>query len=307
MQTSALILAAGTSSRMGEFKPMLNLGSISVAQRIVATLQQAGIGRIVMVTGSNAAALEHHLSNQGIIFLRNEAYATTEMFDSVRIGLRYLRDKCDRILLTPVDVPLFTADTVRKLTETQAKLACPVCGGKAGHPTLIASSLVEGILQDTGENGLRGALRRSGEEMVRVEVADKGILHDADTPADYEELLKYHNDQLVRQIVMVSLAREKVFFDQRTAMLLQLVDETGSVRTACQRMQLSYSGGWNIIRTLESQVSFPLLERIQGGAGGGRSSLTERGKELLQVYARFEAELDGVVNRLYNQYFEGFF
>ena len=65
MQFGALIVAAGMSSRMGEFKPMLNIGSISIAQRIVATLRQSGVTRIVMVTGHNARELEHHLANNG--------------------------------------------------------------------------------------------------------------------------------------------------------------------------------------------------------------------------------------------------
>ena len=91
------------------------------------------------------------------------------------------------------------------------------------------------------------------------------------------------------------------------AMLLRLVDETGSVRTACQRMQLSYSSGWNIIRTLESQVSYPLVESVQGGSRGGQSSLTPRGKELLRTFDAFKAELDGVVEALYKKHFEGIF
>ena len=57
MQTAALIVAAGMSSRMGDFKPLLNLGSISVAQRVIATLHQAGVSKIVMVTGYNAVTL----------------------------------------------------------------------------------------------------------------------------------------------------------------------------------------------------------------------------------------------------------
>lgn len=47
----AVIVAAGMSSRMGDFKPMLNIGAISIAQRIVATLRQAGAQHIVVVTG----------------------------------------------------------------------------------------------------------------------------------------------------------------------------------------------------------------------------------------------------------------
>ena len=88
MTNAALIVAAGMSSRMGDFKPMLNIGSISIAQRVVATFQQAGIEKIVMVTGYNAPLLERHLSGSLIVFLRNEEYQTTQMFDSVCIGLR---------------------------------------------------------------------------------------------------------------------------------------------------------------------------------------------------------------------------
>ena len=104
MQTGALIVAAGMSSRMGEFKPMLNIGEISIAQRVVATFQQAGVEKIVMVTGHNAMELERHLARSGVIFLRNEKYRTTQMFDSACIGLAYLRDKCGRVLFTPVDI-----------------------------------------------------------------------------------------------------------------------------------------------------------------------------------------------------------
>ena len=307
MTAGALITAAGMSSRMGDFKPMLNIGSISIAQRVIATFQQAGVDRIVMVTGYNATLLERHLSGNGIVFLRNEAYETTQMFDSVKIGLRYLRDKCDRVLFTPVDIPLFTAATVRTLLESSAQLACPVCDGVPGHPTLISCALIDRILSDSGEGGLRGALERCGASMTQVPVNDRGILHDADTPEDYRALLAYHNEQLVRPILSVALAREKVFFDGRTAMLLSLVAETASVRTACQRMQMSYPSGWNVIRALESQLGRTLIQRSQGGAGGGKSLLTEDAKHLLAQYEAYSAALRDEAAMLYNAYFEGLF
>ena len=307
MTTAALIVAAGMSSRMGDFKPMLNIGSISIAQRVVATFQQAGVEKIVMITGYNATLLERHLSGNGVVFLRNEEYRTTQMFDSVRIGLRYLRDKCDRLLFTPVDIPLFTAATVRALMETEAELACPAVDGETGHPTLIAASLFDRILADPGDRGLRGALERCGVPMIRVPVEDRGILHDADTPEDYRALLRYHNEQLVRPVLSVSLAREKAFFDSRAAMLLQLINETQSVRQACQRMQMSYSSGWNVIRTLESQLSRTLIRRSQGGKGGGKSSLTEDGKLLLDRYEAYSEALRDRAGELFDQYFGGLF
>ena len=111
----------------------------------------------------------------------------------------------------------------------------------------------------------------------------------------------------MRPVLSLALARETVFFDSRTAMLLQLIDETRSVRTACQRMQMSYSSGWNVIRRLESQLGRTLVQRSQGGAGGGKSSLTEDGQRLLGRYEAYAAALREEAQRLYGRYFEDLF
>ncbi len=305
MQIGALVVAAGMSSRMGEFKPMLSIGSISVAQRVIATLHQAGVGKIVMVTGYNAVMLERHLAGNGIIFLRNENYRTTQMFDSVKIGLEYLQDKCDKLLFTPVDVPLFTARTVKTILDSGAPLACPMCEGRQGHPILISRELIPEILADCGEQGLKGAMDRCSVPLRRIDVDDPGTIHDADTPEDFSALVDYHNSQLVRPVVSVSLNKEKSFFDSKIAMLLMLVDETNSVRAASQRMQLSYSSCWNIIRNLESQLNYSLIERSQGGAGGSQSRLTDRGRLLLQRFTAYEQALRNQANALYDSFFEG--
>ncbi len=305
MEIGALIVAAGMSKRMGQFKPLLSIGSISVAQRVIANLQQAGIRKIVMVTGHNAPVLERHLAGNGIIFLRNEDYEHTQMFDSVKIGLGYLQDKCDKILFTPVDVPLFTAGTVRRLLDAGAELACPMCQGKQGHPILISSRLVPEILADCGEQGLKGAMDRCSAPLLRLEVEDQGTIHDADTPEEYEALVEYHNSQLVRPVVSAALWKEKPFFDSRIAMLLMLIDETNSVRAAGQRMQLSYSSCWNTIKKLESQLNFTIIERSQGGAGGSQSRLTDRGRLLLERYNAYERRLSECADQLYAAYFEG--
>ena len=307
METGAVVVAAGMSSRMGDFKPMLSIGSISVAQRVVATLKQAGAARVVVVTGYNAEELERHLASSGVVFLRNENYRTTHMFDSALIGLRYLRDKCRQVLFTPVDIPLFTAATVDALLESGAELACPGCGGSRGHPILMSANVIDRVLEDSGEGGLSGALSRCGVPMTFVEVDDAGILHDADTPEDYRELLRMHNSQLTRPVVQVAICREKRFLDPRVAMLLTLTDETQSVRAACQRMQLSYSSGWNAINLLENELGYPVVARSQGGQHGGRSSLTEKGRELLRAYEAYTLRLRAMADELFVQYFPDLF
>lgn len=307
MRVGAVITAAGMSSRMGDFKPLLNIGSMSIVKRIVATLKQAGAEKLVMVTGYNAEALEHHLAGSGIVFLRNENYAHSYMFDSAKIGLSYLADKCDRILFTPVDIPLFTASTVSVLLDSGAELACPTFNGQTGHPLLLSAEVAKQLLRDSGEGGMQGAITRCGVDMLEISVEDEGILHDADTPQDYKKLLDFHNKQLARPIVSVAVARETQFFDSKTAMLLTLIDETGSVSAACARMQMSYSAGWNAIRNLENQMQKSIVSRSQGGSGGGNSRLTEDGRELLRRFQQFEAWIKEEAAEQFQVFFDDYF
>ena len=100
---------------------------------------------------------------------------------------------------------------------------------------------------------------------------------------------------------------EGFYEDRRTDHSRGHVRTNGRIQAhaAGQRMQLSYSSCWNIIRTLESQVNYPLIERSQGGAGGSTSVLTLRGKELLLRYNAYEKALKERANELYERYFGG--
>ena len=112
MPHGAVILAAGISSRMGEFKPLLPMGEETVIRNVVRVLQTAGVSRILVVTGYQSEVLQEHLAHTGVMFVHNERFAQTQMFDSVRLGLAAMGDSCEKILLTPADVPLVQPDTV---------------------------------------------------------------------------------------------------------------------------------------------------------------------------------------------------
>ena len=290
LKTGGLVVADGMSSRMGDFKPMLKIGSITIAQRIIITLRRAGADPIVMVTGFNADTLEKHLAHMGVVFIRNERYANGKMFDSVKIGLEYIQNNCDRLLFTPVDVPLFTLTTVKMLLDDSYRLALPVCEGSEGHPMLISSALIPSIVNYNGGEGLDGAIKNCGCEKQLVHVKDEGILFDKDTPEEYTELLHRHNEQLFRLHVQFKLAKEVPFFGTGPAMLLNMIKQTGSVKTACQMMRLSYSKGWNILRTMEDQLGYQVIKRHKGGIDGGHAQLTVEGEELLVKYEQFEKE-----------------
>jgi CTP:molybdopterin cytidylyltransferase MocA len=195
-KTGAVIAAAGLSSRMGAFKPLQRIGGASVIETILFTLRRAAIDPIVIVLGHNGAALEKHLAQSGAAFVYNPRFAASEMLDSVKIGLAWMQHQCARVLLTPADVPLFTAQTVRLLAsvldEGVVDVAIPTHDGLDGHPLCLQNTAIPAVLRYTGSDGLRGALRENFLRIRRVPVEDEGVRHDMDTPTDYENILRLY-------------------------------------------------------------------------------------------------------------------
>ena len=86
----AVVAAAGLSSRMGAFKPLLPFDGTTVIRRCIANLRDAGASEIVVVTGHRGEELAAHLRGSGVIIAHNDRYEETQMFDSLCIGLRAL-------------------------------------------------------------------------------------------------------------------------------------------------------------------------------------------------------------------------
>jgi molybdenum cofactor cytidylyltransferase len=305
MKTGAVIVAAGMSSRMGDFKPMLQIGTISMVQRIIANFQQAGVFPIVLVTGYRGDELEKHVAKTGVICVRNEDYAHTQMFDSAKIGFSYIMDKCDRTFFCPVDVPLFTVNTIMRLMESDAHLAKPVCGDEDGHPILLSCEILPILMETGSERGLKTAIDKCCDDIQIIQVSDEGVLQDADTPEDYEQLIERHNRQLLRPSIEISLMRENKLFDKTSALLLRMIDYTGTVKGACEKMQISYSKAWNMLSTLEENLGFALIDRRPGGESGGSSQLTTEGKDLLDRYENFAEMVRRYADESFKKCFRG--
>lgn len=185
---SAVIVAAGMSSRMQAFKPMLPLGNSTIVRTLVKTCLEAGVGRIVMVTGNRADELEEHVADLPVECLRNPDYETTKMARSARIGFSAVKGRCERILFCPADMPLWLPSTARALEESGALLAKPTYRGQNGHPLLIDASLVDPVLERLDAEGLSAAVKATGVPMAFIEVDDPGCVLDADTPEQYARL-----------------------------------------------------------------------------------------------------------------------
>ncbi|MDR0468751.1 MAG: nucleotidyltransferase family protein [Peptococcaceae bacterium] len=189
MNTGAIILAAGMSSRMGDFKPLLKIGPYTAIQRIITTLREAGVSPIVLVTGHQAERLESHVSGLDVVCVRNEEYESSQMLDSIKIGLRYLEKRCGQTLITPADVPLFAEETVRALVTLGADVAMPTYNGRNGHPMLVSVDMFPIIEAFDGERGMAGAIKAAGCPIKKIEVDDEGILLGMNTPDEYQRLL----------------------------------------------------------------------------------------------------------------------
>lgn len=285
MRTGAVIVAAGMSKRMRQFKQLMKIGDMSFAERVVMNFKKAGVDDIVMVTGYQADQLEESLKGLDVVFLRNEQYETTQMFDSAKIGLSYMQGRVDRVFFCPVDIPFFLEETLRlELTRTE-KIVLPICHNRLGHPILFDAELIPEILDYQGGNGLKGALDSIGSEATcYLPVADEGTTMDADTQTDLQYLIDIQNSTLMHPEVSVRLVNTKSFFDVQTVNLLKNVDSLGSVKEACEKIDISYSKGWNIIRKAEKALGYQLIERKAGGRDGGRSDTTKRCRDLIGMY-----------------------
>ncbi len=188
---AAVILAAGYSSRMGEFKPLLPLGDKPVLERVVGLFQEAGIDDVRVVIGHRAADLLPLVEKCHARPIVNEHYRTG-MFSSVIAGVRSVGEHADAFFLLPVDIPLVRRRTVEELLRerenSRSRILYPGFRGERGHPPVIPRHFREEILGWKGGGGLKSCLARYEGEAVDVEVTDERILLDMDTPEDYDRL-----------------------------------------------------------------------------------------------------------------------
>ena len=136
MEVSAVIAAAGLSSRMRDFKPLMLLDGETMISRIIGSMRQADVGEIIVVAGYRGEELKKHLRLMDVRVLMNRRYAETQMLDSLKLGMASLRKPYQRLFLLPGDVPLIQPDTLRSMMAHPGQVIRPVNGGKAGHPLM---------------------------------------------------------------------------------------------------------------------------------------------------------------------------
>jgi CTP:molybdopterin cytidylyltransferase MocA len=207
----ALVPAAGFSSRMGGFKPLLDLGGKALIVRTMESLFRGGAGFVTVVLGFRGDELEAVLRGEfggpgegrELRFAWNRDFAGSDMLASIKAGLEFLEGP---FFLLPADMPAIRGETLRALAafagaegerrgrDSPERLLVTFPaeeGGRRGHPPLIEAPCIPLIRDWRGAGGLRGFWETLGRGIALFPAADAGCFMDADSPADYLRLQKY--------------------------------------------------------------------------------------------------------------------
>ena len=188
---AALIPAAGLSSRMGRYKPLLPLGRTTMIETVIDLFKAAGIREVIVVTGHNHDQLAGTVEAAGARPLFNPDYASG-MFSSIRNGVATLSSGIEGFFLLPADIPAIRPATLnfirRKFEAAKDSLIVPAFNGQTGHPPLIPARLIPLITGADPDANLRRILFSDPSRIIQLPVHDRGILMDADTPEGYEQI-----------------------------------------------------------------------------------------------------------------------
>jgi molybdenum cofactor cytidylyltransferase len=196
---TAIVLAAGESTRMGSPKALLpDPDGRPFVARLVRAFAAAGISDIVVVTGSQHHAIVDVVTNDrppvAPAFVINPDPARGQL-SSLWIGLdEAARADADALLMTPVDIPMVRPVTIQRVVEvwrnTRAPIVRPAVGPRHGHPVLFDRALFDDLRRAPLAAGARSVVHAHTDRLINVAVDDEGCLLDVDTRADYDALIR---------------------------------------------------------------------------------------------------------------------
>ena len=196
---SAVILAAGSSSRMGEPKQLLSLGSSTMLEQVIQLALHEDFEEVITVIGNEAQLIKEtiRLEDPRFRWVMNEDYLFGQS-TSLKAGVASVGESHNNIMVFLGDTPFILPDTIQKVIHVaQQKLVesggsfviRPVYCGVAGHPVFfgnIDKSLFSQLQGDVGAKPIISQVT----DYVQLEVTDDGILFDVDTKEQYVKAKK---------------------------------------------------------------------------------------------------------------------
>lgn len=200
---AAIILAAGSSSRMGagRHKLFLPLGDQPVLVHVLEAVLAAQTRPIILVLGHQAAQarvlLSPYLHRPELLIIENPDYQQG-MSTSLRAGLQALTNTREQehiggAIILLGDQPLITTPVIDDLVTTwqagEKRIVAPLYNGKRGNPVLFSADLFPELAAVTGDEGGRRVIERHHDEIATVEVKDGQASFDVDTWEAYQQVI----------------------------------------------------------------------------------------------------------------------
>ena len=191
---SAVVLAAGLSSRMGgPHKLLLDFGGEPILRRVVRTVLAVEPVEVVVVTGYRAPEIRAALDGLRVRCVHNAAFAEGQP-GSVTTGIKALSEFCHAVMIVLGDQPLLTPAALTCLIEAYRRvpdgrsILVPARGGRRGNPVLFAARHIPEIQAGHMKLGCRRLIESYPDQVALIEMEDDAFVLDCDTPEDYATL-----------------------------------------------------------------------------------------------------------------------
>lgn len=203
---SAVVLAAGMSTRMGRNKLLLAFRDKPLVVHAVDTLLASTVGEIIVVLGhesekvwdrleDNATQVSNETQRPRVRLVRNPDYREG-LSTSVRTGVQAVSREAEAIMIYLADQPLLEPGDVNRIIEGFAAakienktIVVPFFKGERGNPVILDASLRDSILGIVGDVGCKGVIKRYPEKVYVIEMENDHVVRDVDDVRAYERLV----------------------------------------------------------------------------------------------------------------------
>ncbi len=189
---SGLILAAGSSARLGRPKQLLDLGGKPVLEHVVAAALASALDEVVVVLGHRAEEIRSAVPEDERVRVVVNPEHERGQSTSLAAGLRSLGPESEAAVVLlgdqPGTAPAAVAAVVAAYRDGLGPVVQASYGGRPAHPTLLARRVwAEVVAETAGDEGARSVLAARPEWRALVEVGGAPP-DDIDTETDYERV-----------------------------------------------------------------------------------------------------------------------
>jgi molybdenum cofactor cytidylyltransferase len=195
---AGVVLAAGSSTRMGQDKALLPWQGETFLASAIRALQPV-TELVIVVAGENEPSLAPIVNAYAAFLVRNR-FPEQGQFSSLQKGVEeVLNHGRDAAIVTLVDRPAPGLQTIQQLkdeflnADENIWAVVPELNGKHGHPIVIGREMIDAFLRAPITSNARDVEHAHQNHIRYVPVTDPYVTLNVDTPEDFQKLYSAAN------------------------------------------------------------------------------------------------------------------